>query len=34
MTWQAGDFEPGVYAFFIRDRMAGRIDDLPDDVIQ
>jgi hypothetical protein len=34
MTWQAGDFEPGVYAFFIRDRMAGRIGDLPDDVIQ
>jgi hypothetical protein len=34
MTWQAGDFEPGVYAFFMRDRMAGRIADLPDDVVQ
>jgi hypothetical protein len=34
MTWQAGDFEPGVYAFFMRDRMAGRIGDLPDDAIQ
>ena len=34
MTWQIEGFEPGVYAFFMRDRMAGRIDDLPGDVIQ
>lgn len=30
-TWQVEDFEPGVYAFFTLDRMAGCIDDLPED---
>jgi hypothetical protein len=32
MTWQIEDFEPGIYAFFIKDRMAGRVGDLPPDV--
>jgi hypothetical protein len=32
MTWQVEDLEPGIYAFFMRDRMAGRVGDLPPDI--
>jgi hypothetical protein len=32
IAWQIEDFEPGIYAFFMRERVADRIGDLPPDV--
>jgi hypothetical protein len=33
-TWQMEDFEDGIYAFFIKERIADRVGDLPDDFHQ